>query len=587
MESETIDWEQDLPLDADKAYRSLVRSLRRTDGFALLFVRCSPAQGDQIITDIRADLASKTIEVLELKESIDNLFDHVATLPNRDQINVLFIKGIEYSIFAYEDREKNDINLRSQSSGYGGTWQGVPRVLGNLNLSRERFRDNLKFCFVFLLPEFVLNYFIRRAPDFFDWRSNIYEFPPAKEIFNQESYRLVYLDADYNEYYKLTSTKLTAKLSAVLSYLDENPEPDNEAALWRQKGLIHIAAKEYEEAISSFDKALAIKLSNYETWYNRGISLGNLGRYEEAIASYDHAVKIKPDYKEAWISRGIALGNLGRYEEAIASYDKATTLESKPDYYEVWHNRGIALFKLGRYEEAVTSFDKTLGIKPNNHEAWQSQDLNKYEEVITSFDKTAEIKPNYCELWHNRGIALCKLNRYEEAITSFDKTLGIKPDHHEAWHNRGIALYKLDRYEEAITSYDRAVTINPNKYESWNNRGIVLDDLGRYKEAIASYDRAVAIKPVLQEAWYNREVARANLEKHEREIARANLENYELLMRWFLNPKKLSSSNYSKNSQEISNNFPEKDSKQIEQEILEQKKRNKREILDLFGNKKK
>ncbi len=68
MDSEAIDWEQDLPLDADEAYRSLVRSLRRTDRFALLFVRCSPVQGDQIITDVRADLPSKTIEVLELKE---------------------------------------------------------------------------------------------------------------------------------------------------------------------------------------------------------------------------------------------------------------------------------------------------------------------------------------------------------------------------------------------------------------------------------------------------------------------------------------------------------------------------------------
>ena len=190
MESEAIDWEQDLLLDADEAYQSLVRSLRRTDGFSLLFVRCSPVQGDRIITDVRADLPSKTIEVLELKESIDNLYDHVAALTNREQINILFIKGIEYSIFAYEDREMNDVNLRSQSSVYGGTWQGIPRILGHLNLSRERFRDDFKFCFVFLLPEFALRYFIRRAPDFFDWRSNIYEFPTNKELINQEAHRL-------------------------------------------------------------------------------------------------------------------------------------------------------------------------------------------------------------------------------------------------------------------------------------------------------------------------------------------------------------------------------------------------------------
>jgi superkiller protein 3 len=37
------------------------------------------------------------------------------------------------------------------------------------------------------------------------------------------------------------------------------------------------------------------KPDKHEAWYNRGNSLGNLGRYEEAISSYDKAVEFKPD----------------------------------------------------------------------------------------------------------------------------------------------------------------------------------------------------------------------------------------------------------------------------------------------------
>ena len=92
MESEAIDWEKDLPLDADEAYRSLVRSLRRTDGFSLLFVRCSPPQGDRITKDVQSDLPEKTIEVMQLDQSIDNLYDRVLGLPNCNQLNILFIK---------------------------------------------------------------------------------------------------------------------------------------------------------------------------------------------------------------------------------------------------------------------------------------------------------------------------------------------------------------------------------------------------------------------------------------------------------------------------------------------------------------
>nr|WP_302850061.1 tetratricopeptide repeat protein [Sphaerospermopsis torques-reginae] len=72
-----------------------------------------------------------------------------------------------------------------------------------------------------------------------------------------------------------------------------------------------------------------------------------LKKYEEAIVSYDKAIAIKPDYHEAWYNRGVALDKLKKYEEAIVSYDKAIAI--KPDYHEAWYNRGIILDDLQRY----------------------------------------------------------------------------------------------------------------------------------------------------------------------------------------------------------------------------------------------
>ncbi|MEC4816697.1 MAG: hypothetical protein SAK29_26035 [Scytonema sp. PMC 1069.18] len=69
--------------------------------------------------------------------------------------------------------------------GYGGQGNfykedSVPRVLGHLNLHRERFRDNFNICFIFLVRLFGLKYFIHRAPDFYDWRSGVFEFLEEK-----------------------------------------------------------------------------------------------------------------------------------------------------------------------------------------------------------------------------------------------------------------------------------------------------------------------------------------------------------------------------------------------------------------------
>jgi hypothetical protein len=55
-------------------YRALLRHLRRRQGFGLLFVRCSPAQGQRIIEQIEEDLPQKKIATLFLDREIDNLY---------------------------------------------------------------------------------------------------------------------------------------------------------------------------------------------------------------------------------------------------------------------------------------------------------------------------------------------------------------------------------------------------------------------------------------------------------------------------------------------------------------------------------
>ena len=54
--------------------------------------------------------------------------------------------------------------------------------------------------------------------------------------------------------------------------------------------------------------------------------LTGIGRYEEAILSFEEATKIKPDYASAWYNKGISLANLGRGEDAKEYFEKAKQL---------------------------------------------------------------------------------------------------------------------------------------------------------------------------------------------------------------------------------------------------------------------
>ncbi|MEG4504247.1 tetratricopeptide repeat protein, partial [Microcoleus sp. F6_B4] len=409
MTREIIDWDADLPeAEPEEEYLALVRTLNRTDGFRLLFVECSPAEGERLIAKVQADVPQKKIEVLALDESVYNFYNIIEDLPDRDEINILFVKGLEYSLYEYE-KEKKDIGWDSKDI-YSYSWRGVPPVLMNLNQQRERFRDDFKMCFVFILPRFAVNYLIQRAPDFFDWRASLFKLSMDKEMLQLESRQACSERGKREDYLALTFQERKRELVRIQSLIDEDGQtPEQQAELFYEQGLLYGYAEEYTKAIASFDQALEIKPDYDEAWYYRGIALANLERWEEAIASYDKALEFKPDYHVTWNNRGKALGNLGRWEEAIASFDKA--LEIKPDYDEAWYYRGIALDDLGRLEEAIASYDKALEIKPNSSQAW-----------------------------YNRGNTLDDLGRGEEAIASYDKALEIKPDSYKASYNRGNAL---------------------------------------------------------------------------------------------------------------------------------------------------
>ncbi|MDB9483697.1 serine/threonine-protein kinase, partial [Dolichospermum circinale CS-537/05] len=230
---------------------------------------------------------------------------------------------------------------------------------------------------------------------------------------------------------------------------------------WRQR---YKNAKEALEELNQLFGFVKLQNKSSEDWFTEGNQLFDLQKYEEAIASFDKAIAIQPNNPNFWNDRGNALGRLEKYKEAITSYDKAIAIQ--PNYYESWSKRGLALCYLQREEEAISSFDKAIAIQPDYTHAWFNRgnslhELEKYEEAIASYDKAIAIEPDDNEVWNNRGNSLYELEKYEEAIASYNKAIAIEPDDNEVWNNRGNSLHELEKYEEAIASYNKAIAIEP------------------------------------------------------------------------------------------------------------------------------
>ena len=292
------------------------------------------------------------------------------------------------------------------------------------------------------------------------------------------------------------------RFQVFLSVLQQALSPD-QAAFNYQLGSALNEIKQYQTALESYDRAIALRPDFAEAFNDRGITLRQLKQFDEAVASYERAISIKPDFYAALYNLGNTQRELGRYDLALKSYARA--LEVKPDFTEALYNQGMTLDELGRYEEALACYDRMLALAPPFADLMYYRgntlhNLRRYDAALKSYDAAITLAPNFAEAIFNRGNTLRRLKRYEEALQCYDEAIKIRPDYAQAYSFRANALYSLKRYDESIASYNRAIELKPDFVEALCCRGMILTSLHRYEQAREDYKKALTIEPNNAEA---------------------------------------------------------------------------------------
>lgn len=261
----------------------------------------------------------------------------------------------------------------------------------------------------------------------------------------------------------------------------------------------------YEEALSCYDTALKLDLSDTVIWFHRGECFNKLGYFDEAKRCFDKALEITPTNVEQWKMKGHILGCLSRYEEALSCYGRAMELDPMDPI--AWQMKGISLFDLKRYTDAIQCFDKSLEFYWTNATTWCFKghslfELGRFDESIRCYDRALEHDPTYASAWHGEGNCHFSLGRYKEAISCFDKGLQANPYDTDILRKKGQSLHSLDCYKEAISCYDKVIEIEPRNAKCWAVKADALSRLNRYDEGIRCLERALEIDPQYAGAWY-------------------------------------------------------------------------------------
>ena len=211
--------------------------------------------------------------------------------------------------------------------------------------------------------------------------------------------------------------------------------PDLAGAHWNL-GKVYHKHGDIEAAIACFQRTSELnpQLVGADFHFNLANRLFTQGKRDEAIESYEKALAIKPDWAEAYGNIGSARSQQGDLDAAIVNYQQAVAL--KPELEVLHFNLGNSFLQQNKYEEAITHYQNTLKIKPD----WAEVHANlgscfsmqgRLEEALTSYQEALRLKPDWAEVYCRMG-HIQKQDKPLEAIAHFEKAIECNPKLSEA-----------------------------------------------------------------------------------------------------------------------------------------------------------
>ena len=229
------------------------------------------------------------------------------------------------------------------------------------------------------------------------------------------------------------------------------------ADAWHLLGVIAAQSYDPTQALRLIGKSLELDSNNFAAYGNLGAALYTLRRLPDAVSAYDRALALKRDFVGAYLMRGNVLYDLKHFDAALASYEMAIALQ--PDLAHAHSNRGNVLHALGRPDAALASYEHALSIAPDLTEAHSNRgnvlrERGEFAAALASYARALAIDPRFVPAHFNRGVALSQLGRPHDALASYDAALAIAADFAEARFNRALILLLIGDFSRGWVEHE-------------------------------------------------------------------------------------------------------------------------------------
>lgn len=338
-------------------------------------------------------------------------------------------------------------------------------------------------------------------------------------------------------------------------------EPDT-AAEWREKGDTLLKEDRLEDAVASYDRALALDPGDRDALRGKAYATRRIGDFETAKVCYDRIVAQDPEDMRAWLGKGFVHHLDGDPKKAEECYDRvlakdprdvtATALKLSllserlsreelaavireihavnPGFFEVYRGEAfkeLVLLKLfGNHQEIPVYGSAEMD------DSYVTRDMRVLEEALPRIDEASRLMlddfPVHLKIHEMAG----KEESSPPPLPSVDPGVlkGLREQQladTREWFQKGDNLCRTadhgpglndevrqELYREAVRSFDRVMAQQPGDdlvIGAWLGNGYAALRLARFADALSLFEQALSIAPEDAACWRGKAFALSNL----------------------------------------------------------------------------
>lgn len=239
-------------------------------------------------------------------------------------------------------------------------------------------------------------------------------------------------------------------------------------------GIAYAELNMHDQAITAYNKALALDGRNFFANYNRSISYFWLKQPDLQMADLDQAIALNPDFKSALNVRAAMLVRAGKYNEAKADYTKSIKID--PNQAQQYVERGAINEALGEFEQAYSDFSEAIKLRRDDSNLYNARCYLAFEAnsrldtALGDCNRSIMLSKSAMNL-DSRGAVYLRLQRWQEAWADFDEAIRLER-YPSALFGRGLAAKGLQRSAEATADIAEALKLDPKIGEHYAKFGV-------------------------------------------------------------------------------------------------------------------